>query len=87
MFLTPTTLCWFLEECMSNIIIEEKVVDLESRIAFQEDVIQQLSDQIAEQQNTMHILTIQLKHLSDQVKAGHFSDGGEHDGSDIPPHY
>ena len=80
-------MCWFLEIYMSNTVIEEKVIDLESRIAFQEDVIQQLSDQLAEQQNNMHILTIQLKHLSDQVKAGHFSDGGEDDGSDIPPHY
>lgn len=87
MLLMLTTLCWLLEKYMNNTVIEEKVIDLESRIAFQEDVIQQLSDQIAEQQNNMNVLTIQLKHLSDQVKAGHFSDGGEHDESDIPPHY
>lgn len=70
---------------MSTSMLEDKIIDLESRVAYQEDMILQLSDQLAEQQSDIQILNIQLKHLSDQVKLGYSSDSDNT--SETPPHY
>lgn len=64
----------------------QKIIDLESRIAFQEDMIHQLSDQLAGQQNTIELLLVQVKHLSDQIKISAF-DGQANTHNEMPPHY
>lgn len=78
---------------MSELVkdLEERVMQLESKIAFQEDTIDQLNDALCDQQKQMQqlnttigVLTEKLKELisdkSDQP--GHFSADAER-----PPHY
>ncbi|VUD69016.1 Protein SlyX [Thalassocella blandensis] len=66
----------------------DKVEDLETRMAFQEDLIETLSKQIAEQQRDITMLQVQLQHLHGKFK--HLSEEFESQGQmddKPPPHY
>lgn len=66
----------------------EKMTDLETRLAFQEDLIESLSQQIAEQQRDINTLQIQLHHLNGKFKT--LSDEMEAQSQmddKPPPHY
>ena len=47
---------------------EERFESLETKIAFQEDLIQKLDDALLDQQKQILDLRIQLRHVSNQVK-------------------
>lgn len=65
-----------------------QITDLESRLAFQEDALEKMSDEMAQQAIEIDRLTRMVKHLSDQVKllAPDNNPGGVE--ADVPPpHY
>lgn len=64
----------------------ERLFDLESRIAFQEDAIDKLSDVIARQEKELDQLKRMVLILSTQIKS---YDGSEHriEANERPPHY
>ena len=62
--------------------------ELESRLAFQDDLIESLNEVVARQDREIALLTQRLADLSaklDDVAAGASATGG--DGHEPPPHY
>ena len=68
--------------------LEEKIILLEERQAFQEDTIQKLDDAVSEQQRQIMALEDQLKHLLSQFRKLESSipDVGLAE-DEKPPHY
>lgn len=67
---------------------EERLVDIEMRLAFQEDTIERLNDVICRQQELLDRLVARYESLGSRVKdlADRFpEDGGDDD--ERPPHY
>ncbi len=67
--------------------IEEQLIDLESRFAFQEQTIAELNQVVVEQQNQIDLLTRQLAHLIAQLRAGEVSPIARPEEERPPPHY
>lgn len=67
---------------------DSAVIDLQMRIAYQEDILQTLSDTVARQQRQIDALQAALRDLLDRVKR--LGDGGSQGPSpadERPPHY
>lgn len=65
--------------------VEERIIELESRLTFQEDVLQKLDDVIVNQQKEIDELKAQLTRVSQQLLQVAGLDAPEEDGP--PPHY
>ena len=65
---------------------QEQLVELETRLAFQEDSIQQLSDQVYQQQQQIDRLEKLVKQLLDQTREIMAASPGE-TVDERPPHY
>lgn len=68
--------------------MDKRITELEIKLAYQEDTIQQLDSVICRQQDQIDALKKQFKQLSDTAKA--LSDGSKGSQSmfdDVPPHY
>ena len=65
--------------------MEQRFEQLETRVAFQEDMIQKLDDALISQQKQILDLQILLKHVSSQIESmeNQFPDSPE----PPPPHY
>ena len=66
---------------------EERFVDLESRLAHQDELLNQLNDVVTEQQARIMQLEELLRVLIDRVRAGGEPVDGDGDGDERPPHY
>lgn len=66
--------------------LEQRITDLEARLAFQDDTIQTLSDVLFEQQRTVERLQAQLGMLARRQEEIQSRMGGEEDEAP-PPHY
>lgn len=67
---------------------EEKVVDLESRLAFQEDYLTAINARVAEQDQEIARLHLQLKHLYEKMESTQQGASGPSNYADErPPHY
>ncbi|MFL0810681.1 MAG: SlyX family protein [Agarilytica sp.] len=66
---------------------EEKVIELESRLAFQEDMLEGLNKHIASQENEIIVLHRQLQHLNSKIKSLENAVGEADDENVPPPHY
>ena len=65
---------------------EHRLIEIESRIAYQEDLIQTLNDVIYRQQEKINQLEEQDHKLMERIKSlGESSDNGQDD--QPPPHY
>ena len=68
---------------------DERISELESRLEFQDETIQKLSDEMVQLQGKLFAQDKQLKRLMDRLKAA----AGDEDGADPnqveppPPHY
>ncbi len=66
--------------------LESRVMDLETRLAFQDDTIQTLNDVLVEQQRIMERLQLQLRALAKRQEEMQVPmDVGEDEAP--PPHY
>ncbi|WP_428608816.1 SlyX family protein [Sedimenticola sp.] len=66
--------------------MNHEIIDLQSRIAFQEDAIHQLNLTVAQLQNQLATLQLALKELRQQMQSLAPSEGSGN-GTEIPPHY
>ncbi|HSC85321.1 MAG TPA: SlyX family protein [Pseudomonas sp.] len=66
--------------------LEDRIVELESRQAFQDDTIAALSDELAEQQRIIERLQMQLQVLARRQEEMQGTFGVDEDESP-PPHY
>ncbi|MCW8943903.1 MAG: SlyX family protein [Sedimenticola sp.] len=66
--------------------MKDKLIDLEHRIAFQEDAIQELTLTVSQQQNQINTLKLAIQELHKQMRNLEPPDGNQ-GGNEIPPHY
>ena len=66
--------------------LEQRIIDLEARLAFQDDTIQTLNDVLVAQQRTVERLQAQLALLARRQEDMHSRMDGEGDEAP-PPHY
>ncbi|WP_248917009.1 SlyX family protein [Pseudomonas entomophila] len=66
--------------------LEMRIVELETRQAFQDDTIQALNDEVVEQNRVIERLQLQVAELirRHEEMVGQYADGGE---EPPPPHY
>jgi len=67
--------------------MEERINDLESRIAFQDAAIDELNRTVMEQQQHLDALLLKVEHLQDKLKAIAPSPLDSSDPEPPPPHY
>ncbi|MDG1580230.1 MULTISPECIES: SlyX family protein [unclassified Pseudomonas] len=66
--------------------LEQRVVELESRLAFQDDTIAALNDELVEQQRLIERMQVQMKELARRLEEG-ANQFGLAEGDAPPPHY
>jgi len=69
--------------------IESRLEELESKLAFQDDLIESLNEIIARQDRDLLRLELRVKTLSDKLSdlAESAATPGESPGFEVPPHY
>ena len=70
-------------------VIESRLDELESRLAFQDDLIESLNETIARQDRELGRLELRLKSLADKLNdlAESAAAPGAAPGHEVPPHY
>ena len=68
-------------------MMEERVTELESRVAFQDDTIQKLNDVIIEQQHQIDQLSAQMAAVKEQIQALVPELIADQSQETPPPHY
>lgn len=66
---------------------EKRIAELESRIAFQEDSIDKLSEVIAKQDKSLVEMERMIKYLHDQLKKAELNSQISSEQEPPPPHY
>lgn len=66
---------------------DARLTELEMRLSFADDALNQLSDVITRQQVQIDRLTAQLAQLGDQVRALPQGENGASLRDELPPHY
>ena len=67
--------------------MEERIIELETKLAYQEDTIEQLNLIVTKQQEDITVLTLSLQKLHQQVKQMAPSNLASIDQEAPPPHY
>ena len=70
--------------------VEDRVVELETRLSFQEDTLQSLNQVITEQDRTIMQLQEQVRHLAEKLSDMEYSleqGTGKAPANERPPHY
>ncbi len=67
--------------------MEERLIELESKLSFQEDGLQQLSDVLVKQQNRLDALSRLVGQLQEQLQDLAETQRGHGGESEKPPHY
>ena len=68
--------------------VNDRLIEIETKLAYQEDLVQSLNDVVAKQSAQIDVLELKLQKLREQTKND--SDGNQYsqDASDeLPPHY
>ena len=66
---------------------EDRIISIETKIAFHEDLVQTLNDTVFDQQQRIAALEDQLKNLVARMASLSHSSGDEADSHERPPHY
>ena len=66
---------------------ENRVTELEIKIAYQEDLLHELNKIVGQQQHQISRLEATCKMLSDRNKSLSFEGGGSENFDEVPPHY
>lgn len=64
-----------------------RVVELETRLAFQEEALQQMNDALLRQQQRLHRLANDLAALTERLRGLEPSPVGRREDEPPPPHY
>ncbi|MCW8904148.1 SlyX family protein [Sedimenticola sp.] len=64
-----------------------EIVDLQTRIAFQEDAIHQLNLTVSQLQNQLNTLQLAIRELHQQMQNLTPSEGTGGAAGEVPPHY
>jgi len=68
--------------------IENKLIEIETKLAFQEQTIEQLNDVIVQQQKYIDVLQRQFKHLNTKVQEeSHNWQQNSRPNDEVPPHW
>ena len=67
--------------------LEDQLIELQTRMAFQDDTIQSLSDELASQQDEVARLTQMVKVLNQQMKLLSAEPSSNPADEPPPPHY
>jgi SlyX protein len=70
-------------QCMND----QRLIELETKLAFQEDTLQQLHSVICEQQKQIDRLELTCKLLKERLKEVETAGGNDPGRQEIPPHY
>lgn len=70
---------------MTDRTLEEKLIDLQTKLTFQDDTIDQLNHVVTKQQQQIDQLTDQLALLKQAINA--IANDGGFAGHEKPPHY
>ncbi len=66
---------------------EDRIIELETKVSYQEDLLQDLNRLVATQQHQIDQLTTLSKTLSNQLKEAMHSIQSESNVDEKPPHY
>jgi uncharacterized coiled-coil protein SlyX len=67
--------------------LEEKIISLESRLAFTEDLITGLNAEIAEQNKELHGIKVYCRELKKKIDELSEADSSDLNSDQKPPHY
>ncbi|TJZ77600.1 SlyX family protein [Chitiniphilus eburneus] len=67
--------------------MENRLTELEIKLAFQDDLLDALNDTVARQQQQIDTLQAQLRELYDMVRGLESGAGRRPPAEEIPPHY
>ncbi|GAA0343457.1 SlyX family protein [Bowmanella denitrificans] len=71
---------------MHNELVQD-IELLQTKVAFQEDTIEKLSQALVDQQKQLHALQFQMKHVIDRLKQQPVSNIASESEETPPPHY
>mgnify|MGYP000132526915 CR=1 FL=1 len=72
---------------VTNSNLEAQIIELETRLAFQEHAIQALNDVVTRQQQQIETLVREVQALKDRLRAAAPSPVGPLEDEKPPPHY
>lgn len=67
--------------------LDTRIVDLESKVAFQDDTIESLNDALSQQQQQLAQMTYKMNHMVERLKSMQPSNIATQDEEAPPPHY
>lgn len=67
--------------------MESRLNDLETKVAFQDELLETLNTIVAEQQQQLDLIQRELRLVYEQVKTLSPSDTANNDDQERPPHY
>ncbi len=65
--------------------MEERIIELETKVAFQDEIIETLNQTVIQQQRVLDQLRLELKEVKTQVEAR--LEMGSSQTVELPPHY
>ena len=68
------------------IVMEQKIIDLQTQLSFQEESIEQMTKTLVAQQSEMYEIRQMMLHLQKQIQAMAPAEG-EANTDETPPHY
>lgn len=76
-----------MSEIKQNHALEQRVIELETKLSFQEDLLEELNSHVITQQKEIDKLTTLCQMLKDQYKEVVSNLPDASTGNEIPPHY
>jgi SlyX protein len=67
--------------------IEQRLIDLEIKASFSEDMVDQLNQVIVRQQQQIDLLLREISQLRERLPEGGSGMAAGRSGEDLPPHY
>jgi len=66
---------------------DDRIEELETRLSFQENVLQTMSDEMAKQQHQLELLMLEVKRLSKALEMASSGSSTNQADEPPPPHY
>lgn len=66
---------------------EERIIELEIKAAYQDDLLQELNNIVAQQQQQIDRLEATCRMLNDRIKSLSLEAAGGESTEELPPHY